>query len=160
EVAWNYEIGTKTRWFDNRLQVNVAGFYMDYTDLQVSNRILTIPGDESSALRVLTNASDAEIKGIEVELLTRPIQGLTLSGSYAYLKTEVKNFILGTDGTDLSGNRLGKAPKHAFTVMATYVQPITETSDITFHVDYAYQGSMNFFIENNPRSEEPSYGLL
>ncbi len=160
EVAWNYEIGTKTRWFDNRLQINLAGFYMDYKDLQVSNRILTIPGDESSALRVLTNASDAKVKGIEVEVLARPLPGLTLSGNYAYLDTEVTNFIIGTDGTDLSGNRLGKAPKHAYTLSATYTQELTEASDITFHVDYAYQTSMNFFIENNPLAEEPSYGLL
>jgi len=160
EVAWNYEIGTKTRWMDNRLQVNLAGFYMDYTDLQISNRILTIPGDEASALRVLTNASDAEIKGIEAEILATPVRGLTLSGSYTYLDTEVVNFILGTDGTDLSGNRLAKSPKHAYTLSGTYVVDLEEDSDLTFYVSYAYRGNMYFFIENRPGGLESSYGLL
>jgi iron complex outermembrane receptor protein len=160
EIAWNYEIGAKTRWFDNRLQVNLAGFYMDYKDLQVSNRILTIPGDQSSALRILTNASDAVVKGVELEVLARPFAGLTLSGNYAYLDTEVKNFILGTDGTDLSGNELGKAPKNAFTLSGNYVHNIDDQSDISFHADYVYQSSMFFFIENTVTAKEPSYGIL
>lgn len=160
EIAWNYEIGAKTRWFDNRLQINLAGFYMDYKDLQVSNRILTIPGDQSSALRILTNASDAVVQGVELEVLARPFPGLTLSGNYAYLDTEVKNFILGTDGTDLSGNVLGKAPKNAFTLSGNYVQNIDDRSDISFHADYVYQSSMFFFIENTVTAKEPSYGIL
>lgn len=160
EIAWNYEIGTKTRWFDNRLQINLAGFYMDYQDLQVSNRILTIPGDQSSALRILTNASDAVVKGIELEVLAKPVPGLTLSGNYAYLDTEVKKFIIGTDGTDLSGNRLGKAPKNAFTISGSYVKSVGENSEISFNADYVYQSSMFFFIENTPTAEEPAYGIL
>ena len=36
EIAWNYEIGAKTEWLDRALQVNVAAFFIDYQDLQVS----------------------------------------------------------------------------------------------------------------------------
>ena len=35
EFSWNYELGAKTSWLDNRLRMNVALFYIDRTDMQV-----------------------------------------------------------------------------------------------------------------------------
>ena len=35
EYSWNYEIGSHTTWFDDRLQADVALFYMDTHDQQI-----------------------------------------------------------------------------------------------------------------------------
>ena len=51
ETATSYEIGLKSRFFDSRLQLNIAGFYAEYDDLQVVVQQGVSP--------VATNAGDA-----------------------------------------------------------------------------------------------------
>lgn len=44
ETVWVYELGAKSAWFDRALRTNVALFYQDYTDQQVSTSIATPSG--------------------------------------------------------------------------------------------------------------------
>ncbi|MEL6803338.1 MAG: TonB-dependent receptor, partial [Bacteroidota bacterium] len=37
EFTWNYEVGFKSQMLDNRLRLNLTGFYIDYTDQQLLN---------------------------------------------------------------------------------------------------------------------------
>ncbi|MBX5462486.1 MAG: TonB-dependent receptor, partial [Steroidobacteraceae bacterium] len=78
----SYEIGMKSEWFDRRVRLNVAAFYVDYTDLQLpsvfvdSNGAVTFPP---------LNAGRAHMDGVEVEFLANPVGGLQLDGSLGYL---------------------------------------------------------------------------
>jgi len=56
----NYEIGLKSEWLDNTLQVNLQAFYMKWTDYQVS-----VWGLGAWWIRGSVNAGDAESTGIE-----------------------------------------------------------------------------------------------
>ena len=81
-TAW--ELGTKTAWsVAGYLQLNGAAFYQDYSDKQVTTQILI---DDKLAPRV-TNASSAEIWGLELDLVWQPeaIDGLSLGASYTWL---------------------------------------------------------------------------
>ena len=55
-----YEIGLKSEWLENRLRLNGAAFYYDFTDLQV----VISRGSSTDLL----NAGKAEIKGLELEM--------------------------------------------------------------------------------------------
>src|SRR5690606_10583056 len=59
-----YEVGFKSRFFDNSLTLNAAAFYYDYTDLQLS-QVVGLTGQ-------ITNAAAADIKGLEVESVWTP----------------------------------------------------------------------------------------
>jgi len=85
----NYELGFKSEWFDQRLRFNAAAFWMDYTDLQVSQFVASPAG----ASTIITNAGEAEIKGFELEMIARPIPALTLSASWGYTDVDYKEFI-------------------------------------------------------------------
>lgn len=165
EKVRSFEIGAKTRWFSDRLQVNTAAFSMDYTDMQLGLRILTRPGDESSALRLLTNASDARIRGVEFETLARPIRGLTLALNYTYLDTELQNYNPGFGGVDLSGNEL-PSPNHALTASLDYQMSVGQGSSLGFYVDYRYNGERFLSLANTPAgasplaATEPSYDVM
>jgi len=78
----NFEIGTKTTWFDRRLRVNGAVFYERWKDAQFG-----YPGP--NAVTVVTNAGEAAIKGIEAEVHWAVMDGLTLTESLTYLDTKL-----------------------------------------------------------------------
>ncbi len=88
-TAW--ELGSKTVWsVAGDLQLNGAAFYQDYSDKQVTTQILV---DDKLAPRV-TNASSADIWGIELDLVWRPalLDGLTLGASYTWLDPQYQDF--------------------------------------------------------------------
>lgn len=165
EFVWNYEIGLKGLWWNRRLQLNMTAFHMDFSGLQYRQRILVVPGDESSAVVVILNASDADIKGVEVSATVRPLPGLTLSGSYSYLDTEVTNFLSNVAGVpantpDLTGNRLAHAPMNAYTLFAEYMAPLRDLGDLSFRAEYSRRSDMFFEVENPASGLEPGYGTL
>ncbi|HYG34853.1 MAG TPA: TonB-dependent receptor, partial [Clostridia bacterium] len=78
ESSWNYEIGAKTTWFDNRLSVNLALFYINWEDLQL-NLPTGAPGQF-----YIANAGSADSKGVELELVVRPLAGWEVFGGIGY----------------------------------------------------------------------------
>ena len=66
ETILSYEIGMKSEWLDHRLRLNLAAFYSDYEDVQLTEQHV----DPATLLQTIVtqNAGDAEIKGFEVEL--------------------------------------------------------------------------------------------
>lgn len=93
EKARDVEVGLKTTLFDNRVRLNVAGFWTDYTDIQ---RSVIVPSTGGNIVTVLTNAAAATILGGEIELLVEPIEGLTVTGSVGLTDAEYDSF----DDTD------------------------------------------------------------
>src|SRR3546814_1223232 len=79
-----FEGGIKSTLFDRRLRLNVAGFYYDYTDLQV--------GKVESTSTVLENAATATIYGAEVELQARPVERVQLDANAAWLHARFDSY--------------------------------------------------------------------
>ncbi len=90
EKLWAYELGAKTAWLDGSLQANVAIFYNDYTDRQVGVTV-TDPNTGWPAAGIV-NAAEAETKGVELELIWRATEDLTLGAGYAYTDAEWTDF--------------------------------------------------------------------
>jgi len=78
----NFEVGTKTTWFDHRLRFNGAVFLERWKDAQFA-----YPGQ--GGVNVVINAGRAEIRGIEAELHYKVNQGLTLSSSATVLDSKL-----------------------------------------------------------------------
>ena len=77
ENAWSYEIGLKTQLFDRRLSFNVTGYYVKVRDFQTNASVPVTGG-----VAFLTdNFADMENKGVEAEIIARPIAGLTLNAT-------------------------------------------------------------------------------
>lgn len=89
EQLWSYELGLKSRWLDQRLQLNAAAFYSDYEDIQVSS---FVPDPNAGAVSIIDNAGEAEIIGAELELVALLTRDLRLNVSYGYLDGEYKKF--------------------------------------------------------------------
>ena len=78
----NYEVGWKTMWLDNRLRFNGALFYEKWKDFQFSYL-------GPNALTIITNAGQAEIKGLETDLEFAATQNLTLFGGFTLLNAKL-----------------------------------------------------------------------
>ncbi|MET0269221.1 MAG: TonB-dependent receptor, partial [Sphingomonas sp.] len=86
ETLVSYELGAKAQMFDNRLRLNVAGFYSDYKDLQTQNFI--------NGRQAFDNAGKAKIKGFEVEADLALVRGLVINGSVGYSDLDYDTFVL------------------------------------------------------------------
>ncbi|MGE4429553.1 MAG: TonB-dependent receptor [Sphingobium sp.] len=84
-----YTIGSKNRFFDNSLQLNVEAFYWDYKDQQISHLapVLVAPGVYGPVFKT-ENAGSATIYGAEAELLWQPTEADLLSINLQYLHTK------------------------------------------------------------------------
>lgn len=98
EKVDSFEIGFKTKMFNDKLIFNVAAFHDEHKDIQLS--IFTAAGAAASVVR---NAASARIRGIEYEVIARPTESFTINGSLALLDADYKRYIDG--GVDVSNNR-------------------------------------------------------
>lgn len=89
EFARDVEVGMKSDWFDQRLRLNVAGFWTDYKDIQ---RSVIVPSTGGNIVTVLTNAAAATIYGFEVESVANPLDGLTFTAGVGLTDASYDSF--------------------------------------------------------------------
>ena len=77
----SYELGLKSAWLDNRVLFDLVGYQIDWEDIQTANEVNGISG--------LVNGGAATSRGIEMSLLVRPADGLTLGLNAAYNDSEI-----------------------------------------------------------------------
>lgn len=112
----NYEFGWKTELFDRQLRFNGSAFYVEIDRLQT-----TIFDPSIVNLFFSDNAADAEIRGVEGDLTWAPIgiPGLTVSGAFSILDTEITRVITPTDDVT-AGAELAFAPNFQGNLRARY----------------------------------------
>jgi len=98
ETVDSYELGLKSVLADGALILNLAAFWDDHKDIQLS----VFDATGAAASKVL-NAASATIRGFEIETVIRPSKAFTINGSFAYLDTKYDSFI--ENGVDVSDNR-------------------------------------------------------
>ncbi len=88
ETVWSYEVGAKTEWLDNRLRLNVTGFWMDTKGYQIPSAFVNPNGSLSFITR---NFADFRNKGAEVEFQAVPIDGMTVFAAVGVQDPEFRN---------------------------------------------------------------------
>jgi iron complex outermembrane receptor protein len=79
-----YEAGLKTELFDRHVRLNVASFFYDYANIQVSSVV---------AGAVMTvNAAKAQMYGLDADLQVAATDRLTFSAGLGLLKSRYQNF--------------------------------------------------------------------
>ena len=137
-----YEIGLKSKLFNNRASLNIAAFQNDYKDLQVDQA-------RTPPIFVDTlNAGEATIKGLELEGSAILTTGLSVNFFYAYLDPEYDSYVDG--GVELASVRvMPNAPDWQMGAGLTYEFPSTKFGDLILNVDYRAQD--DFY--SNPKKE-------
>ncbi|PHZ84727.1 TonB-dependent receptor domain-containing protein [Paremcibacter congregatus] len=131
--VWNYELGAKTQWVDDRVRVNATAFWIDYTNVQQSMNL-------SCGFNVVENAGSATAKGVEVELIAEPLESLTLSASLGYVKSTLDEDAPALGGD--AGESLLGVPKWTANASVQYIMD-TPNDDLDIYVrgDWSYTSS-------------------
>ncbi len=142
EKVDSFEIGIKGESADRRLRGQVAAFYSQYDNLQVSIF-------DGVAALIVGNAAAATSAGVEAQAQFAASDRLTLGVSATYLKSEYDSYPAGPcpfgQGTtcNLTGKRLPYAPKFSGTLNARWEDGLA--GGWTYSVDGQLFHSGSFF---------------
>ena len=137
EKVTTYEGGVKATLFGRALRSNLAVFYNDYKDLQVSFYDPAYVGSRRG------NAGKAHSWGVELENDLRLTDAFSVQASGGYLKAVYDDYKgAGGNGVDADGNPLTNAPKYSLSGGATYDLPLgTGGSHLRLSANAQYQSS-------------------
>lgn len=151
ETLWDYEAGLKAELFDRRVRIGVAGFYYDYTDLQVS----LVRGN----VVYTENAATARSYGVEGELEAIVAHGLKLKLSGGYLNARFKDYVTADPyqpnsvARNYKGNRLTQSPTFQGKTGAEYAVPLLG-GELTIRGDVEYASRVYFTPFNIERASQ------
>jgi iron complex outermembrane receptor protein len=107
ETVYSWESGVKSQFWDNRVQLNVSGYYNQYDNQQITS---FLPG--VGVVTQIQNAGKSRIRGWETELLMQPLEGLRIQLAQTWVEVDYIEFGQPSRGrTCLTGRRcVGAAP--------------------------------------------------
>lgn len=152
EVLKAFETGIKTRWLDQKLQLNASIYHYDYSDQQIQ----AIVNFNGATQVVTTNAGESTIDGFETDLMYLIGPDFLVQASYSYIDASFDKFIT-PDLIDLSGNVLPATPRHAAWLSGQYTLTMNDWES-TLRLDYAWRDDLVF----TPDGEfgQDAYGLF
>lgn len=115
EYTLTYEVGYKGLLVDRRLELNLAAFYIDWTDMQVS-----VMKDN---VALMQNAAEAHSYGMELEARFKVAAGFELLAGFGWLNAEFDEYDNHPTGQDLSGNKVPNANEYSLDLGAIYRHP-------------------------------------
>jgi iron complex outermembrane receptor protein len=147
EYTLTYEMGYKSRHFNDRLEFNTDVFYVDWTDMQVD---IQIPG---STFYEKLNAAEAHSSGLEIEARFRPLGGWTIFAGLGYMfEYEFDEFK--DNATDYTGKKLPFTNEYTVNLGTTF----HTSSGFFMGLDAAFRGPYYLVEDNSGR--QSSYVML
>ena len=173
ESMWSYDVGLKSRFWDDHVQLNLAGYHEEISHLQVFVQSGTQSG--------INNVDGiTQVNGLEAELDAIPIDNLRFNATLSLNRSTYGNYFtvdtrypgLGpacsstiiTNATgphylcNFKGNTLNQTPPFTLDLGAEYTFN-TPFGTITPRVDTFISDKVQFLPDNNPLSTQKSYTL-
>lgn len=162
ETVRSYEVGLKSTFFNDRLQLNAAVFRNVSKDMQ---QTVFLAGQ--AARSSVDNVGKSRIDGFEVELVAAPIADLRLGLSYGHLDSEYRKFMDVDKDTGETRNFAGEkdfpyTPRHTISGYAEYTFARTAWGEVIGHLDYQYVDKHVPYVnpDQNEHSKISSYEVL
>lgn len=169
EESTSYEVGFKSQFFDRRVQLNVAGFWTQFENMQLYQRVLTTPGNQATGTNVIVNVAEARIHGLEAEAIFLVTPNFRLTANAGYQIAELTDARIRTtlpginpDGLlPLNDSRLPRAPKTNYFLSAAYDVQLGSRGVLTLTASDRYVGDVYFDIgEPAPGGFQEAYHLV
>ncbi len=169
EQVESYEVGYKGSLMDGAVNVAIAGFYADYTDVQIPGSVACTVSGLPSFCGVVSNAGKATFKGVEFEGrvqlgedLAAAGDRLTLSTALGYIDADYKEYVSNIGGrpTDVSEFReVQNTPKWTASGTLAYATPIGD-GDLSVGTTLSYRSKTYQFEIPNPYIDQKGFAML
>lgn len=154
EYSWNYEIGSHMTMLDGRLQADIAAFYMDTHDQQISRFAASGLG------RITVNAGKSRSIGGELALKAQITDAFSLNGNYGYTHATFTDYVV-SDEVNYNGNYVPFVPKHTFTVGGQYIFRMKSGAWLdNIIVNANYKGAGRIYWTERNNAYQDLYGTL
>ena len=157
DSLWNYEFGTKTSWLDRRLILDIDGYVINWSNMQVSGRT------PNGAFAFITNAGAARVKGVELDLSAAPLQNLQISANASVLRAALTENQVSPNvlGPGVKGDEIPYVPRFTGGVSVQYTLPMTSLFSGMARVDESYIGQSHSEFNNSNHFDTalPAYSL-
>lgn len=182
EHVWAYELGTKNRFFDNRVTFNAAAFFYDYKNLQYQEE------DPIPFQGGVSNVPKTRIWGAEAEATVQITGNLKLDGNLTYLDGELVGDYITLDPSrahqatlaaaalgfgpfdgytigqralavrNTNGNLPPKLPKWQGAIGISHTLEVASFGTLKSHAEFIYRGKYQYRIFNDgARDVVPNY---
>ncbi len=115
ESLWAYELAYRSKWLEDRLQINGNVFYYDHSNMQVP---VPVPGILGAGYSYTINAGQAHSYGAEIEARWNFDSGLEVFAGLGLLKTKFNDGVY--NGASIAGNEFPEAPSLTASLGAFY----------------------------------------
>lgn len=183
ETALAFELGTKSRLFENRLELNVALFQTVFKDFQAQIVDVADPSPTNvipSAQFRLDNAGELETRGIEVDFKAQILESLFVFGSVLLNKAEFTEFVTqcfvgqqpgerggvdqngngNCDFQDVAGGSLPNSPDKSVSLTARYEKPLLATDSMAYvQLGGRWLDEIQFSAEQHPLTIQEAYSI-
>lgn len=146
DSVWDYEIGAKVGFFDDRVRWNTALFDIEWSNLQV-----LVP---TSLFSYITNAGSARSNGLETELDARVMRHLEVTAGLTYSNARLVGSQPASSNPSAqlrAGDRLAGVPQWTGRVGLLYATPFGSRYNATARIDLSYEsGRSSLVTPQNP----------
>jgi len=146
DSLWSYEAGLKARLFDNRLELDLAAFFVQWKNIQTDQVLPT-------GFLFVTNAGNAENYGLELQAAAHISARTTITAAAIWNDPQLleANVFLNAE----RGDRLPAIARFSGSMSVTHVRPVGRNLDVRLSADYSYVGRSSLFFD---RDQSPSMG--
>ncbi|KXV58371.1 TonB-dependent receptor [Acetobacter senegalensis] len=138
----NAELGIRGNFFHRRLIFTLAGYNIDWTNIQV-------PGQtQYGNVGITKNGAAAVSRGFDASVNVKVLPNFTISATYSYVDAHLTKYSPGLVTNVLGsyagkpGDRLPGSTKNSGSIIANYTFPLDEDRNIQFNWATTYQGSI------------------
>lgn len=162
EYSWNYEIGAHLTLFNNKLQADLAAFYMDTHDQQIAQF------SENGFGRMTVNAGKSRSIGAEAALRTQITDAFSVHGAYGLTHATFRDYQSREKNADgelvtvsYNGNFVPFVPRHTLTVGGEYTFRFKKTAAFDYlSLNLYYSGAGKIYWTEQNDIEQKFYGTL
>jgi iron complex outermembrane receptor protein len=153
EYSHNFEVGSKNSFFENRLRLNIAAYYIRVNQVQVPTLILP------DAITVTRNAGRLNSRGVEMELSSTPFKSLELSYSLGFTKANYGDLRLPSQNAEtlFSNSRQVFTPDVTSMLALRYQYVLNKSVSLMAGGEWKYIGDQFFDLAN--RISQKAYHL-
>ncbi len=153
EESTNYEVGVKSSWQDGRLTWNASGYFIDWTDQQLTSTFQDVVDGDPITISYINNAGETEVVGFETELWATVTPNWDLSLSYAWTDAEFQVYDVAeqealTGDPSVAGNVTPRAPENQATATVDVHGDMGEDWKWSVRGDVLYEGSRFAQVHN------------